>query len=170
MLLMTYSFYLAFCFPSPYPSNTIDNLWLLLHVEYENTVVWKTVSGSGSVSVWASRIRIRNYFYGSASDTSTTNKIIEKNLDFNCYVTSYWLPESNKQKNLLKTLIFCWHLESHCRKEKYPLSSVRIQGSGSVSKCHGNGTLDRYTLSWWAWYVYSVKRVLHCLTPGSSLF
>jgi hypothetical protein len=36
------------------------------------------------------------------------------------------------------------HLESHCRKEKDPdpdpQSSLGIQGSESISKCHGSGT------------------------------
>jgi hypothetical protein len=49
---------------------------------------------------------------------------------------------TNKQNNFGKNIL-CWHLEGCWGKEQdaHPLSSVQIQGSVSVSKCHGSGTL-----------------------------
>ncbi len=88
--------------------------------------------GSGSTRstcFWASWIRIR--FYQSEVWTRiqillSTSKKRKKNLDSFCFVTSFWLfifendghvpSKSNKQKTVLKKLVFCWHIEGQWRK------------------------------------------------------
>jgi hypothetical protein len=47
----------------------------------------KSSAGLGSVSFWASRIRIRHYLYGSGSGSLHKEKS-KKNLDFYCFVIS----------------------------------------------------------------------------------
>jgi hypothetical protein len=66
--------------------------------------------------------------------------------DFLSLKTDVNVPTENKKQNKLeKKLIFCWHLgqKSHWWKARIRIhnSSVRIQGSGSVPKCHGSWTL-----------------------------
>ncbi len=42
--------------------------------------------------------------------------------------------QKDKQKNLEKKLVFCWHLEG----------LKKIAGSGSISQRHGSADLDPY--------------------------
>ncbi len=106
------------------------------------TCILTSVLDPERTCIWASWIQIRNYFVQTWILPSTSKKI-NKILDFCCLVTSLWLfifvnvnvpTESNNQNKLEKYLFFCWHL---IRK-----SSVRVQGSGPMPKCHGSGTLD----------------------------
>ncbi len=76
-----------------------------------------------------------------------------------------YLQKVISKKTWKRKLIFCCHLESHWQKEQdpdpdlYPLSSVRIQGSGSIKKCHRSGTLKS-----------EVVPVRICFNAGSSIY
>jgi hypothetical protein len=85
-------------------------------------------------------IRIRNpMFLGLLDphpdpDPSINKQKMKKNLDFYCFVTSFWLFifeewckctfKRNKHKNLVNKNLFCWHLEGHWRKEQGPESDL----------------------------------------------
>ncbi len=114
-------------------------------------VLW---SGSGSVSFWASRIRIRHYLYRSFHPQA---KKVYKTLisallwlfkDFLSLKTDANVAsKNNKQKKLEKKLIFGWLASQKATDDKSRIririrkSWVRIRGSGSVLKCHGSKTL-----------------------------
>ncbi len=73
------------------------------------------------------------------------------------------LTVKNKKKNLFSVGFL--KLESHLQKDEDPLASVRIQGSGFVSKCHGYGILVAtvqflYTINI---FVQSFIKVYHCI-------
>ncbi len=84
---------------------------------------------SGSESFWASRIRIHNYLYPDPSINEPKN----------CYLN---LNVPSKQEDLEKKTFVVGILKATEQDpDPDPLSSVRIQGPGSESKCHGSGTL-----------------------------
>ncbi len=80
-------------------------------------VLW---SGSGSVSIWASRIRIRHYLYSSFHPqakkfiqpvTTLISALLLLFQDFLSLKTDANVAsKKNKQKKLEKKLIFGWHL------------------------------------------------------------
>ncbi len=106
------------------------------------------------------------------------------NFDLYCCVTSCgFLSIKNdvmvmvKFEKTKKTIIFCWHLKSHLRKEHNPdpMSVVRIRGSGSLQKCHGSTTLENplpnITCGFWVTsyragtWVYSSLKTYGCNNP-----
>jgi hypothetical protein len=100
------------------------------------------------------------YLYGSRLQSllSISKKLDEKPwflLFYDLFMTFYlwrmmqmYLQKGISIKLSEKKIIYCWHLESHWRKEKDSQSKVRIRGSGSASgfvpSCHGSGTLHDY--------------------------
>ncbi len=48
----------------------------------------------------------------------------------------------NKHENLKKLFFFVECLEGYWHKEQDPEPDLLVRGSGSVTKCHGSGTLE----------------------------
>ncbi len=115
---------------------------ITLHIQSSDTDTWEQCFGSGSF--WTFRIRIRNNLFGSRSGSGyfhqQANTLRETLVLCDFSMTCYLRRLMSMHLQLItKKLFFCWHLGSFWRKDPYLYP--RIQGSGSVSKCHGIGPL-----------------------------